>query len=232
MARISTGAITYGGSGWLSITPESISGLEQYLRYVERIPHRLAEGMNQLALACALIQQKEAKKRSAGPIDPGENNPGAAWRVPVRRISETYFNSWKVRQAGRGTWLLYNDSREAYFIEFGISRVGFGGTRTVPGRRIRRPINKLSMRATLFTLMRTQAYHRIFTNVFADPRHRGTGGGWSQTGATGVVRDEAGRISGLIPGGQHSMFAPMGAAAAASPASVHRGPVLGRRLPK
>lgn len=71
-----------------------------------------------------------------------------------------------MRKLGFGDYLLYNSSREAYYIEFGISQVGFGGTRSVPRRRIRRPVSKLSLIKTLQYMEETSAYHRIWVDIF------------------------------------------------------------------
>lgn len=166
-------------------TPDTINGMEDFIRWCEYdCPQKLPVAMNKLVKTMALVNQGEARMLSVGPRDPKQRNPAWAWKIPVRRISNRYFLGWQVMRLGQASYLLYNASREAYYIEFGISQVGgpgFGSAqRYVPQRRIRRPIRKLSLRRTLYFMMRTHAYHRIWCDIFVDPRRRTRGKGFSQ----------------------------------------------------
>lgn len=169
-----------GAGAILEITPQSIRGIESYIRWATvEAPHQVPLYMDQLVVNMALVNQSEARKMSYGPYDPQERDPGLAWRTPaqgIRRISQDYYLGWKVYKIGFGHYRLQNKSREAYFIEFGISEVGFGA-RHVPARRIRRPVRKLSLLKTMEFMKTTQAFHRIWVDMF---RARHTHGGFTQ----------------------------------------------------
>lgn len=155
-------------------TKETIDALEGVIRWAEsEVPGKLKTNMNELVYYMALVNQRYARKMSFGPLDPGGTRQDLAWRVPVRRISERYYLGWKVKQVRPAVWQLYNDSREAYYIEFGINWLG-------AGRRVRRPVRKLTLRQTLNFMMTTSAYHRIWADIFSSPRHRNRGLGFSQ----------------------------------------------------
>lgn len=180
MARM----IAYTGYGsLLQITPQTVNGIEQYIRWAEtEVPSEIPRQMDKLVRVMATVNQAIARKMSFGPYDPREQDPGLAWRTPaqgIRRISQRYYVGWKVKRRGQAFYVLYNDSREAYYIEFGISMVGFG-ERTVPARRIRRPVRKLSQIQTHQFMMRTQAFHRIWIDVYANPQHKHQSGGFTQ----------------------------------------------------
>ena len=152
-------------------TQETANALEDFIRWCEEeVPTQLMFGMSKLALFMALTNQKEARKLSFGPYDPSMEHPEDAWQLPVRRITQAYYLGWKVRMIGPGIAQLYNDSREAFFIEFGINWLG-------EGRRVRRPVRKLSLIKTLRQLETTHIYHRIWSQVFI---HKGKGFGFTQ----------------------------------------------------
>jgi hypothetical protein len=165
----------------LEPTQETLNGIEELLRWSQvEVPQRFPYYMHLLVQQMALVNQGYARKMSFGPHDPTGKDTSLAWRTPaegIRRISSRYYLGWKVKQMGMQWWRLYNDSREAYFIEFGISEVGWGAARYVPARRIRRPVRKMSLRKTLEYMMRTHAYHRVWADIYSHPskRHRGKG---------------------------------------------------------
>jgi hypothetical protein len=169
---------TVRGRGILEISTDTINAIEDYIRWAEAVPGQMVKGMDMLSKLMALANQGIAQEMSYGAYDPQNRNPSQAWRIPVRRISEKYFYGWRVKRLGMGVYMLYNDSREAYFIEYGIHRSGTTGE--VSPRRIRRPIRKLSLRRTLEAMMRTQAYHRVWAEIFVD-RQRKTSHGFTQT---------------------------------------------------
>lgn len=184
---------------FLEPTPETFEGIEQAIEWAEtEVPRMLRKQMNELVFHMALLNQGIARKMSFGPLDPsgnaiefheltgrsfvaGTSGPAtpvphyksspAAWQIPVRRISQRYYLGWKVRSLGPAVWQLYNDSREAYFIEFGIH---------TSLRRVRRPIRKLSLRRTMEMMERTSAWHRIWVDIYANPRYRHRGPGFTQ----------------------------------------------------
>lgn len=157
---------------FLEPTKETLDGIEEAVRWAENeVPAQIRKNMNELVFYMALVNQGLARKMSFGPHDPQQAAPSLAWKLPVRRISENYYFGWKIKQVKPAVWQLYNDSREAYYIEFGINWLG-------GNRRVRRPIRKLSLRKTMEFMMTTQAYHRVWVDIYANPktgRHRGRG---------------------------------------------------------
>lgn len=147
------------GQPLLEVDEPTFNALEEYIRWAEEmVPRKFPMYMESLVHRMALVNQGEARKMSYGADDPSQKNPEAAWRIPVRRISQRYYLGWKVK-AIRDGWMLYNDSREAYFIEFGINWIG-------ADRRIRRPVRKLSLIRTLRFMETTGAYHRVWANIY------------------------------------------------------------------
>lgn len=173
MARFTP--FSYRGRGQAGVpliepTKETINGIETAIRWAEsEVPRQLYTGMLQLTQIMAFVNQAAARKMAFGPSDPTQRQPELAWRIPVRRISGRYYTGWKVRPIRDG-WQLYNDSREAYFIEFGINWLG-------GGRRVRRPVQRLSLKKTMDYMASTQAYHRVWSEIF---RYRGHSIGFSQ----------------------------------------------------
>jgi len=155
----------------LRIGPELFSAIENQIRWAQGVPRKLPVAMDRLVRFMAYTNLGIAQKMSLGPHDPNQANPSYAWKIPVRRISGRYFFGWKVRRRGVGTWQLYNDSREAFFIEYGIH---------TSGRRVRRPIRKLSLIKTMKFMHKTEVYHRIWSSVYMpDPSQRkGLGFTW------------------------------------------------------
>lgn len=228
----------------LSVDKATINGIEAAIRWADvEVPKQARIHVGDLARRMALINQMYARKMSFGPSDPYQRQPEQAWRMPgsgIRRISGNYYISWKVKNSGPGWWTLYNDSREAYFIEFGIH---------VSNRRVRRPVRKLSQIKTLKYMMSTQAYHRVWSDIYLDPRRgkRRKIGGFTQTiqspagghgvwqnisehQANSVIKRNArkGRRSPTLrrgPGGklQQRVWNKGGGS--------YEGPMLGRRIP-
>jgi hypothetical protein len=202
----------------LEPTTETVNAIEEAIRWAEQeVPQNLRRSMNELVFYMAMVNQGIARKMAYGPYDPSGRDTALAWRTPaegIRRISQRYYLGWKIKSVGPAVWQLYNDSREAYFIEFGISRVGFGGERNVPAARIRRPVRKLSLRKTLEHMMTTMAYHRIWADIYANPRSRHRGAGFTQ-----IVQG---------PAAGHSIFSAWGAPSAGG--GSYSGPMLGTRL--
>jgi hypothetical protein len=148
-----------GKGGLIEPTKETINGIEAAIRWAEsEVPMQLHEQMLKLTQVMALVNQGYARKMSFGPEDPSSSNSALAWKIPVRRISSRYYLGWKVRPI-RGGWQLYNDSREAYFIEYGINWLG-------EGRRVRRPVQRLSLKKTMDYMASTQTYHRIWSEIY------------------------------------------------------------------
>lgn len=157
-------------NAFIQITPRSINAIEAYIRWAEiEVPSHVHQHMDRLVKHMALVNQSFARKMAFGPYDPHGKNPSLAWRTPeqgIRRISQAYYLGWRVKKVRVGWYRLWNSSKEAYFIEFGVSTVGFGDNRRVPRGRIRRPVRKLSLLKTMKFMQQTQAYHRIWVDTF------------------------------------------------------------------
>lgn len=178
------------------ISHETYDDIDDWIRAAQETGRSIRYGMNALAMIMAYTNQAFAKELSAGPVDPkmhGRMETGhrwishpngmvqrqpiythTAWKIPVRRITERYYYGWKVRRLAPGLWMLFNDSREAYFIEFGIHPTGTlratdkGHTFVV---RVRRPIRKLSLKKTLKFVDSTRVAHRVWEVSFAPFNH-------------------------------------------------------------
>ena len=170
-----------GGGGIVEITPQSINAFEMYIRWAEsEVPSRIPIEMDNLVHYMALLNQSYARKMSFGPYDPTGRKTELAWRTPeqgIRRITNAYYLGWKVKKRGLAHYILFNASHEAYYIEYGVSMVGFGAARHVPARRIRRPVRKLSLLKTMNFMKTTQAYHRVWADIY---RSRHAHGGFTQ----------------------------------------------------
>ena len=195
-------------------------------------PRKLRYYMNELVFMLALYGQGQARKMSFGPFDPSQSMPGEAWKIPVRQITGNYYISWKVRQIKPAVWQLYNDSREAFFIEFGINWLG-------AGRRVRRPILKMTELKLATYAMSSPISGRFwasalkhdgkgygFTQIIQSPGH-GTWMNVSEHEAMSVVRGNARRgmfspnIRRTVSGFERRMIVRN---------EAYRGRLLGRRL--
>lgn len=144
---------------------ETIDGIEDAIRWAEdEVPGNLRREMDRLVYAMALANQAYSRRMSFGPLDPGGKRTELAWQLPVRRITESYYLSWKLRRVSPAVYQVYNDSREAYFIEFGINWLG-------AGRRVRRPVRKLATIKMMRYMQSTSAFHRMWVDVFRSRKH-------------------------------------------------------------
>jgi len=161
----------------VEITPQSMDAIEQWIQWAQyEVPHKLPYYMDRLAHFMALTNQGYSRKMAFGPLDPDGRRTELAWRTPeqgIRRISQAYYLGWRLRKRGMGWYSVFNNSKEAYFIEYGISEVGFGENRHVPKRRIRRPVRKLALLKTVRFMAQTNAYHRVWVDIFKSNRAYG-----------------------------------------------------------
>jgi len=188
------------GGGVFRISPETYESIEEWIQAAEQSGRNIRFGMNALAMLMARTNQAIAMEMSRGPNDPQERLPNAAWQIPVRRITSRYYKGWKVNRLAPGVWMLYNDTREAFFIEYGINHVGPGMTVTYrdgrtyikSSRRVRRPIRKLSLIKTLRFVDQTRTGERVWEEVWAPFRpghvHRRRGG---------IISDQVQSLSGM-----------------------------------
>jgi hypothetical protein len=171
MAKISSMTTRQQG---LHITTDTFNGIEEYIRWAQSRPREFPRAMNLLIRFMAYTDQGFSQRMSAGVYDPREEKPALAWKIPVRRITEKYFLGWKTKKVTQGVWQVYNDSRAAFYVEFGIH---------VSGSRVRRPIRKLALKKTMEAMMRTHAFHRCWCEIYQDQRRgkRHMGRGFTQT---------------------------------------------------
>lgn len=183
------------------IAPETFDEIDDYIRACEITGRNVQFGMDALVMLMAYTNEAFAQRLSAGILDPQARHgrgrvrqlqgrrfightsgpstpqpiygPDPAWKIPVRRITERYYKGWKVRRLAPGVWMLYNESREAWFIEFGIHPSGYkvsakGGKYYMKGsRRVRRPIRKLSLKKTLALMDESRAGERVWEMIYA-----------------------------------------------------------------
>lgn len=125
---------------------------------------RLPMSMNALARILASIDRTISMRMSAGPVDPRAANPKFAWKIPVRRITGHYFQGWYLRRLAPGVWAVYNPTREAYYIEYGIH---------TSSRRVRRPIRKLALLRTVGYAKVNNVDHMVWELMFGPLRPGG-----------------------------------------------------------
>src|SRR5580765_620479 len=155
--------------------------IEDYINDLESTKQSVAPGMEILTQVLAYTNLSFAQALSRGPVDPKMQNRKAAWKLPVRRITGRYYKGWKVRRVARGAYLVYNLSREAYFIEHGIHPTGSsrqtkirgpggyrGGTNFI--MRVRRPVGKMSVIKTLRFADQSRVSHRVLEVVLEPMR--------------------------------------------------------------
>jgi hypothetical protein len=135
--------------------------VERYIRGLEASGRNLYAASNMLTELLARAHQGFALEKSRGKYDPYQKVPEMAWMIPVRRITQRYYRNWKVRRLAPGVWEVYNDSREAYFIEYGIH---------TSKRRVRRPIMKITLIKTLRWSDAVGVGHRVWEQAFAPLR--------------------------------------------------------------
>jgi hypothetical protein len=135
-----------------------------------------------LAQILARANQKFAREMSAGPIDPLQRMPRQAWKIPVRRISGFYYQGWFVRRIAPGIWQLYNPTREAYYIEYGIHS---------SNRRVRRPIRKMSLVKTLRWADTVGVGNMVWEEIYGPLRIRGAA---RRRGASVNVSPQSGKL--------------------------------------
>lgn len=105
-------------------------------------------------------QYHETARQVAAAQYPGSR----AFGIPVRRITGAYYAGWKVRRIGPSMYMTYNDSREAYFIEFGINPRATGA--------VRRPILKMTAIGTLRFIQSTRLIERFTEATIGSKRSK------------------------------------------------------------
>jgi len=174
------------------------------------------EGMDLLVRMLALVVKANAQKRSMGAVAPTRRSvPALANRIPVQRITGDYYWGWTIMRMGNARWMVYNDTREAFLIEFGIFQ------------RSRRPVLKLSVIEMLRFVSGTRTGDRFMQSILA-PRNKV--GGPKQG-----FQSFADRIGGSsVLGFGHGMTSVIGGSGSGKSAFVQRNTLAGPkgRLPK
>lgn len=158
---------------FLQLSPEYFQQLRQYAMDFKRDRQRVHWAIDRSVMGYAMATLGFAQKRSRGFLDPQQKSPDQAWKIPVRRITGNYLEGWRVRQVRLGVWDTLNDSREAYFIEFGINHSGTGLKSPGGGDnvRIRRPILKLAVMDAVAFARATHMPIRQFMGAFTFSSH-------------------------------------------------------------
>lgn len=150
-----------------SVTQESLASLDFFIRDLEQVGKQFPVGMDMLLGLMAKANYDYSRALSLGVKDPKQQYPAQAWQIPVRRITSRYHQGWRVQRVMRGVWRVYNDTREAWYIEYGIH--------TSP-RRVIRPVRRRALLLTLKFVDQTRAGERVWEVIFGPMRHhRGTG---------------------------------------------------------
>lgn len=153
---------------------QDVDGLMEDLRMNQRM---FARGENLLVRMLAMTHMSLAQQKSRGPVMPGlrQHGPsrsgtgvmaypgGRPWGIPVRRITGAYYAGWKMKRIGPSMYMVYNDSREAFFIEFGINPRATGA--------VRRPILKMTAIGTLRFIQRTRLIERFAKTTIGSTRN-------------------------------------------------------------
>ena len=178
-SNLRTGSIMGRRQAGLTLTPATFEAIENYLQWSQTVKRKFPAGMDMLVRTLSYVHLGYAQKYALGPVDPAQQRPELAWRLPIRRITGRYFFGWKVQRVGRAHYEMYNDSREAFFIEYGIHRNPATGN--VASRRQRRPINKLSLKRTLAFAAQTAVANRVWASIYFPPPGLRSGKGFLWT---------------------------------------------------
>lgn len=163
----------YNQNSVVFIRSSTFDQIDDFIRDLQMVGRSIQPGMEILTSMLAYTNQSFAQRMSAGPIDPTMRMKSAAWKIPVRRITGRYYKGWKTKRLKPGLWMVYNDSREAYYIEHGIHPHGTkayrkdGGTYRI---RVRRPVGKLSVIKTLRFVDQTRVSDRVLETVIEPMR--------------------------------------------------------------
>ena len=149
--------------GAVGIDRKTFRDLDNLIRDLEYNQRAFKQGENLLVRMLAMTQKGIAQQKSRGMVDPS-GVAGRPWGIPVRRISQAYYKGWKERKIGHASWMTYNDSREAFFIEFAINPRVTGA--------VRRPILKMSAVATLRFVQRTKLIERFAASTIGATRNQ------------------------------------------------------------
>lgn len=145
--------------GQFTFSRKTFEQLEEWSRDTTASIEKIRGSYDALIRLCILTVKAEAQKRTMGPVAATRrSNPALAHRIPVQRITGRYFAGWTVRRLRWGAWVLYNEERAAYVVEFGI------------GQRARRPILKQSVLDMLRFIQTTRTAERFAEHIMLPRR--------------------------------------------------------------
>lgn len=143
----------------ITISRKTFEEIENFIADNEASIEKVNAGIDLLVRSMVLVIKGIAQQKSGGPIAPRRrSNPALANRIPVQRITGMYFAGWTIRRVGAGHWAVYNDTTEAWLIEFGLHQ------------RVRRPILKMSLIGMLGMIQTTRTAERFMDWVLAPRR--------------------------------------------------------------
>lgn len=149
-------------SGLCIVRPD-FTAIERFIAENKESKVKAQVGVDLLVRGMTLVIRGLAQGFSKGQVAPRRRSvPALAHRIPVQRITGKYFSGWQVRRTGAARWLVYNDSKEAYLIEYGIYQ------------RVRRPILKMSLIGMLRFLENSRTEQR-FLDSLIQPRRNAAG---------------------------------------------------------
>lgn len=147
------------GTGF-TISRKTFDKIDEYIQDNQASIQRSQFGIDTLVQGIVVLVRSNAMKRSFGPVAPGRrSSPALANRIPVQRITGTYYAGWYVRRIGQGRWAVGNSSFEAYLIETGMFQ------------RTRRPILKMSVMQMLQFLQTTRVIEQFADSLIAPRRN-------------------------------------------------------------
>ena len=147
----------------LTISRSTFDELEDWIRDNAASERDFVTGMNALVAMMAYTVKGAAQKKTMGQVDRRATNTALAYKIPVRRITGKLFAGWKVSRLGPGRYMVYNDDRAAWVLEEDIDRRS--------GRRMRRPILKLSVMQMLKLIQTTRTAERMVDSVMKPRRN-------------------------------------------------------------
>lgn len=143
-----------------SISRRTFEQIESFIADNNSSIEKVQFGLDTLVRAMVMVTKGIAQQKSGGAVSANRrSNPALAYRIPVQRITGEYYAGWTLRRLGNARWILYNDTVEAYLIEYGINM------------RMRRPILKLSLIGMLKFIQTTRSADRFLEWVIAPRRN-------------------------------------------------------------
>lgn len=139
---------------------KTFENIEDFIADNQASKEKVAQGIDLLVRAMVLSIKGFAQEKTAGPLAPRQRSvPALANRIPVQRITGHLYAGWTQQRIGFAHWMVYNDAKEAWMVEYGIHQ------------RQRRPILKMSVIGMLGMLQATRTGERFLETVLAPRRN-------------------------------------------------------------